>query len=807
MLTQPTLGSVTALSLREAVRAFTRQKSVFAVAVLTLALGLGLCTAMFCVVYGVILRPLSYGDPDRLVMAWAGYEGGASERDMFGEEALRQWRGTARAFDGVAGFRFATFTLLQRGEPASVEGAVVSPELFSVLTVPPEVGTVFGPELALAQGGKVALISYSLWRQRFGADPDVAGKPINLDGQIYTVTGVLPDDFDVPTQNTAVWVPLPPSSTNPSARARTLYVIGRLRPAVSLAEAQADADLVARHIATEHPDTHRGMRIHLVPFFEELVDDSRQAVVVAGAAAFLTLLICCANVSNLLLVRAIARRTEFATRLAIGAARKHLLSVVLIEGALLAVCGGIIGAGLTGWLIEALVRLSPVELPRAAAIGRGLQIPVAAGALIVVAALLVSIPAAWEVARSRLALNAVMGARATSRRFARQVIVALEIAIALTLVAGSGLMARTILALSTANPGWNTDRLHVATVVLPRNRYREPRQIRQFFETFLERLRAKPGVVSVAASSSVPATPIGFDVDLPIQVPGQETGNTGQAALRIVTPGLFRTLGIPVLEGRDLDELDGTPGLRRLVVNQSFVNRHLAGSPSVLGRQVVVGIFGPPQTYDIVGVVGDVRHYGMLHDAKPEFYVPFNSRPFFGMGVVVRTTGDPAAIAPVFRKELWALDPELPVASAASMDAIVKDTWKDRAVLTILLVSFTAIVVVMTIVGIFSVVRFSVSRQVRDIAIHLAVGARGDDVVRLVMGQSARPVAAGVVLGLVGAWMLGRGLASLIYGVSSSDPRVLLIGTTGVILVAALAAYLPSRRAATLDPVVALRVE
>lgn len=796
---------IAAFSLREAFRAVTRQKSTFAVAVLTLSLGLGLCTTMFCILYGVILRPLSYGDPRRLMMAWAGYEGGASERDLFGEQAVVEWRQTARAFEGVAGFRYTTFTLLQRGEPTSLEGAMVSAEFFSVLTVRPEVGAVFGPEVAQAEGGKVALIGDKLWRQRFGADPDVAGKPINLGGDIYTVTGVIPDDFDVPSQQTAVWIPLPPSSANAPARARSLMVVGRLRPSVNLTQGQADADVVARQLAAKYPDTHRGMRIHLVPFFDEMIKDSRPLVSVASAAAFLTLLICCAGVSNLLLVRAIGRRSEFATRLAIGAGRRHLLAGVFIESVLLTIGGGIVGAGLARWMIESLLRLSPVELPRAAAIGRGFQIPIIAGALIVVAALLVSMPAAWEVARSKLSLNAAIGARGTSRRFARQLIVALEIAIALTLVAGSGLMARTILALRDANPGWKTDHVLVASVMLPQNNYREPHQIRQLFETLVERLRATPGVVSVAASSSVPASPVGVDIDLPIQVPGHSTDNEGQAAVRIVTPGLFKTLGIPLLQGRDLDETDGNPQIRRLVVNQSFVRKYLPDS-SALGKQVVI-FLGAPQTYEIVGVVGDVHHYGMLQAPKPEFYIPFGGRPLAGMGVVVRTVGDPMAFVPAFRKHLWALDPALPVASTDSMEHIVRDTWSDRTFLTILIVCFTVVVVALTIVGVFSVVTYSVSRQIRELAIHMAIGAQKGDVVRLVMGQSARTVAAGVALGLVGAWMLGRGLASMMYGVSASDPRVLLVGAVGVVIVAGIAAYLPSRRAANIDPMIALRIE
>lgn len=797
---------ITTLSVREAIRAFTRQKSTFAVAVLTLGLGLGLCTAMLCVLYGIILRPLSFGDSERLVMAWASYEGGATARDSFTEQALVEWRQRGHTIDGLVAFRWTTFTLLERGEPASVEGALVTPDFFSVLSITPAAGAAFDRELAQSRGGKVAMISYTVWRQRFNADPDIAGKPMNLGGDIYTVTGVVPDDFDFPTQKTGIWAPLPSTAATTFAGARTLYLVGRLRPSVTLGEGQAEADNVARQLAAEFPDTNRGMRIQLVPFFEELTNQAWTLVTVGSAAAFLTLLICCANVSNLLLVRAIVRRSEFATRLAIGAGRRHLLAVVVVEGVVLAVVGGVLGGALGQWMIEALLRLSPIELPRAATVGRGLQIPLVAGGLVAVAALLVSAPAAWEVARSKLAMNAVVGARTTSRRFARQAIVAVEIAIALTLVAGAGLMARTIVALRDTNPGWRSDNVLAAVVALPRNKYREPQQMRQFFETLIERLRATPGVVSVGASSSLPAVPVGADVDLPIQVPGGSTPDGATAGVRFITPGLFSTLGIPVVLGRDIDDSDGSPTARRIVVNRTFVKRYLPDAPSAIGRQVVVSL-GGSQTYEIVGVVADVHHTGIFDAPKPEFFIPFASRPFYGMGIAVRTTGDPLAFLPVFRQALWGLDPALPVASADSMEDVVSNTWNDRTFLTIVIVSLSAVVVLLTVIGVFSVVRFSVSRQVREIAVHIAVGAQRRDVVRMVMGQAARPVAAGVILGLGGAWLIGRTLAGLMYGVSASDPRVLLAGTVGVVIVAAIGAYLPSRRAARLDPALALRLE
>ncbi len=799
--------SIAALSLRETFRASLRQKSTFGVAILTLALGIGVCTAMFCVLYGVMLRPLSYGDPHRLIFAWAGYDGGSTERDTFDQPTMEEWRRRSKTIEALAGFRFTTFTVLQRGDPASVEGAVVSPNLFSVLAIQPTAGRIFDEALTRSMGSKVAMISDRLWRQRFNADPEIGGKPINLGGDLYTIAGVVPDDFDIPTQKTAVWVPLPPP-TAAAARSKTLYLVGRLASSSDLPRAQAESDIVAKQLVAVYPEADRGLRIHLVPFFDELVKDSRQVVSVASIAAFLTLLICCANVSNLLLVRAIVRRPEFATRLAIGAARRHLLAVIFSEGVLLAFTGGIIGAVITRWAIEALVRFSPIELPRAAAIGRGMQVPIVAAVLSLVAAILISLPAAWEVGRAKLSVGSI-GTRTTTRRFAKQLIVAVEVAVALTLIAGSSLMAFTMLALRDSNPGWKSDHVLVATIALPRKAYREPHQIQQFFETLINRLRADPGVVSVGASSSVPATPIGADVDLPVQVPGHtggSVGNTGQAGLRIITPDLFKTLGIPVLQGREFDQSDGNPNSHRIIINQSFAKKYLSDAASVLGEQVIVDL-GTPQTYDIVGLVGDVHHYGILQDAKPEFYIPFASRPFFGMGVVVKTTGDPAAFESAFRKELWALNPDLPVASAETMEETVRATWNDRRMLTILMVSFSTVVVALTVIGVFSVVRFSVSRQVRELAIHMAVGAEGGDIVRLVMRQSTAPVVAGVALGLGGAWLLGRGLAGLMYGVSATDPRVLIAAAAGVMVIAGIAAYLPSRRAATLDPVVALRLD
>jgi hypothetical protein len=297
---------------------------------------------------------------------------------------------------------------------------------------------------------------------------------------------------------------------------------------------------------------------------------------------------------------------------------------------------------------------------------------------------------------------------------------------------------------------------------------------------------------------------MGVDVELPIQVPGRSA--PGQASIRLVTPGIFKTLGIPLIQGRDLDVADANPKVRRLIINRAFARKHLPDSPSVIGRQVVV-VLGAPQTYEIIGEVGDVHHYGMLREPSPEFYVPFASRPIAGMGIVVRTAGNPLAFAPAFRKQLWALDPALPVASTKAMADMVRDTWNDRTFLTLLIVCFAIVVVVSTVVGVFSLTTYAVSRQARDIAIHMAVGATSGDVIRLVMEQVARTVAAGVMVGLLGAWMFGQGLAALLYGVSASDPRVLVSGVVAVVVVAALGAYLPSRRAACVDPLIALRFE
>lgn len=796
------MSNLATLSLREALRGFARQKSLFATAVLTLVLGLSLCIAMVCVLYAVLLRPLSYGHTDRLVMAWAGYEGGASERDTFDAGALETWRQATHTLDGVAGVRYAQYTLLQRGEPTSLQGAVVSPELFSTLTLKAQVGQVFTPAMSVTEQGKVALLSHKLWRQRFDSSPNVAGTPVNLGDEVYTVVGVLPDGFDFPSNETAVWVPLPPGP----GQGRGLMVVGRLRDSVGIEQAQADTDAVARQLTAEAPDTRPGMRIHLVPFFDELTKESRPMLLVGAAAALLALLICCANISNLLLVRAIVRRSEFATRSAIGAQRRHLLGVVFAEGLVLAVCAGVASAVAARWLIVALLHLSPVELPRAATIGTGLQIPAIALVLLLVTTLLISLPAAWEVVRARLSLVPTQETRSTSRRFARQLIVTLQMAVALTLLAGAGLMTRSMLALRDADPGWKTDHLLVGQVFLPRRTYQTPPQMQQFFENFMQRLRGVPGVVSVAASSAVPATPLGIDVDLPIQVPGRVANSDGRGGIRAVTPGFFQTLGIPLIQGRHLDESDGDPQLRRIVVNQAFARQYLADAPSPIGRQVNV-FLGAPQAYEVVGVVGDVHHYGMLREPKPEFYMPLAIRPFSAMGIVVRTQGDPLVFAAEFRKQLWALDPELPIASLDSMENMVEATWSDRGFLTIMLGLFTLAVVVLTAVGVFSVVTFSVSRQVREIGIRMALGARGEDIVRMVMGQSARTVVAGVLLGLGGAWMLGRSLASLMYRVSASDPLVLAAGAIGLAVIAAVGTYLPSRRAARIEPAPALRIE
>src|ERR1700687_6124083 len=513
------------------------------------------------------------------------------------------------------------------------------------------------------------------------------------------------------------------------------------------------------------------------------------------------------TLGNLLLARAIQRRSEFAVRLALGARRRHLVGLVFAEALILAVSGGIAAAGLARWMIELLVRMTPIELPRSAEIGHGLQIPIVTVVLVLVAALLVSAPPALEVARSRQSAGAGMGSRATSRRFARQLMVAAEMAIALTLLVGAALMARTILALRGGNPGYRTDHLVALQIYLPKTKYREPPQIRQFFATFFERLRVTPGVAAVAASSGLPAGKAGIDFDLPIQVPGRATETSGQAAIRVVNPEYFKAMGIPVIQGRAFDDRDREPQSRKVMINRSFIKKFLPEAPSVVGRQLVVFLRGP-ETYEIIGAVADVHNDGMLGAApKPEFYLPFTAKPISGMGVAVRTSGEPVAFARVLRGNLWALDPDLPASSVDAMEHMVTTPFNDRSFLATLLVLFALVAVALTALGVFSVMSFSVSQQVREIGIRMAMGARSEEVLHLVMRQAARVALTGVAFGLCGAWLLGRGLASLIYGVSAADPWVFLGGAVFVGLVAALGAYLPSRWASRIDPVAALRIE
>jgi len=793
------------LSIREAVRGLARQKTISAIAVFTLTLGISMSAAMLCVVYGVMLRPLSYDGGRRLAVAWAGYEGALTERESFSEQALMQWREASRTLDGLAGFRYGQFTLLERGEPIDLQGAQVSPEFFSVLGARAAVGTTFDAQSVHGEHGRIVLLSHRLWRQRFAGDPAVAGQQVNLGGEIFTVSGVMPSDFDVPSQNVALWTPLPIDSMNTAASAaKTLMVIARLRPSVALAQAETDAAGIARHLAGEHAETHRGMRIHIVPFVDELTRESRPLLIVGTVAAWLVLLICADNVSHLLLMRTVVKRPEFATRIALGAPLTHVMGVVLAESLVLAVCSGIVGGALARWMIAMLVHWAPVDLPRASALGHGMQIPVVAGMSTAIAALLVSGPALWEVARCMRRPMASSGGRSTSRRVAGQLVVALQIATALTLVAGAGLMGRTLLELREANPGWNTDHLLAAQISLPASNYREPQQARQFYETFIERLRQTPGAVSVAASSALPAEPMGVDIELPIEVPGRS--DHGEASIRLVTPGLFRTLGIPVLQGRDLEDGDTDSRLRRMVVNRAFVKKHLPDSASVIGTRVIVTL-ATRETYEIVGEVGDVHHYGMLREPRPEFYLPFGSRPINSMGIVVRTADNPQAFAGTFRTQLRTLDPALPVASTKTMVDMVRDSWSDRTFLAALIGGFAAVVVVSTIVGVFSLMTYAVSRREREVAIHMAVGARPGEVIRLVMGDAVQLIVVGLVTGLAGAWIFGQSLRSLIYGIDAGDPRVLLIGVLIVVGVAGLGAYLPSRRAASVDPLIALRVE
>jgi putative ABC transport system permease protein len=804
-----------AQDVRYALRALAQQRTFACVAVFTLALGVGANTAIFSVVNAVLLRPLPYPAADRLVLVWTTTGSGQSAAAW--PEYL-DWRAQSRSFEEMAVARHQSVTMVGGAEPERVTGAFVTSTLFDLVGARAKLGRTFRPEETEPTTTQpVAVISHGLWARRFGSDPGILGRTLVLNGQPRAVIGVIGPEFESGRapfdgwfMGTEVWLPVADfPNANGLARGQTeLAVLARLRPGVTPAAAQADLAVVAQRLQKAYPDTHARRTVIVNPLHEELVSGVRPALLILLGAVALVLLIACANVANLLLARAAHRQRELALRSALGAGRRRLLAQLLTESMVLALAAGALGAVLGAFALRGLVALVPPNVGLPASLGIDHAALAFTAGLALLTGVVFGLVPALQASRPDLVAVLREGGRsvggAARRRFRDGLVVA-EIALSLVLLVGAGLLLRSVLALQDADPGFRADRLLTMEFRLPTSRYTQPAQMADFFRAILERMRAVPGVESVALVRAVPFSGNGgsgaYEVDgQPPPVPGREP----RTQTNIVSPGYFRTMGIPILQGRDVDERDRADSPPVAVVSATFARTVWPGQDA-LGKRF--RLKENARWLTVVGVAGDIKHGSFVDAPMPQAYTAHEQDPRIFACVVARTTGDPMAAAGPIRQAIWSVDAQQPVWRVRSMETLLAGARGPARALTILIAMFATVAMILAAVGIYGVMTYLVAQRTREIGIRMALGASARTVVGMVVGRGLALTLAAIAIGLAGAAALTRTLSTLLFGVGPLDPLTFVVAAAVLGGVALLAAWLPARRAARVDPVVALAEE
>jgi putative ABC transport system permease protein len=798
---------------RLALRALRRQPGFSAVAILTLALGIGATTAVFSIVYGVLLRPLPYPDADRLVRVYATRDGAqwtASPPDF------TDWRAQATSFEDLAALTTTSLALTGDGPARQHAGAQVTAAFFSVLGVAPALGRGFTEAHEVPGQDGVVVLSHALWSDQFGADPGVLGRTLRLDGVDYEVIGVMPPGFAEPGA-TELWVPLAFTADDLTTQrgAHYLDVYGRLRPDVTLERADREVHGLAARLDAAYPDANPGWRAQATSLRDALVGDVQRPLYAVLGAVGLVLLMTCVNVASLLLSRAVARDHEIAIRVALGVDRLRLVRSVLAESLVLALAGGALGVALATWGIEALARLAPADLPRMDQVGVN---PLVLGFTLGISgltALLFGAAPSFQLLRRREATAVVTGTRGgTAGRAAqrwRRALVTAQIACAVTLVAGAGLLIKSFGRLMATDPGFRPDGVLTFNLALP-DGY-APARVAAFASGVEERLRALPGVEDVGLVFGLPLSGLSFSISV-YALDGRTLTSAEQerlgAQIRFVTPGYFPTIGMTVLRGRGITPADGAGGRPVAVINETAARR-LFGDDDPIGRHLEfgtrMGLGGDRLNGEIVGVVRDVKDVALGNPARGHVYFAHAQWPVGFLQPVLRTGGDPEALATAARNAVAAVDPDVPVYRVRTLTQLRAASAARERFLMLVLGVFAGAALLLAAVGIYGVVAHAVAQRTRELGIRMALGARAADILWLVLRQGVFLGGTGAALGLVGALAASRVLEQLLYQVTPSDPATLALGAGGLLVVTLAATYLPARRAAGVDPVEALRHE
>ena len=799
--------------IRHGIRGMLKHSGFTLVAVVTLALGIGANTAIFSVVNAVLFRPLPYHEPERLVRIWETNLARGRELEMTSLSNLLDWQRQNRTLVDIAAWqRLTSLTLTSQMPALELRSSVVSANYFSLLGVPAALGRTFANEESTAAHTRVVVISNELWRSQFGADPRVSGRKIQLEKNDFQIIGVMPRGFKSPAGEADLWIPMN-SQPNEIDRGQTyLQVVGRLKPHFTLDQAQAEMDGVANELAAQFPNSNRGRGIRLVSLSEQTVGTVRRALLIVLGAVGLVLLVACANVANLFLVKAARRQHEIAIRAALGASNRRLAQQLLCESTMVALCGGLIGLVGAAGALELIKSLAPDQLPRLDEIGIDRATLLFTTGASLVTGVLAGLAPTLYVCRPNLndALKDNRSRAATGgwrRNRLQSAFVVAQVAVALVLLSGAALLIRSFVELTKVDPGFQTDGLLVARIALG-DEYREDNRQVTYFQELTNRLKSLPGVKDAAAVTVLPMNSFGIDFDVPYAPAEQaEPARTAapKAKFRAVTPDYFRTMGIPLIQGRDFLEQDRSDSPKVVVVNQLLAEHAWPGENPV-GKRLKF-VWANWQTYEVAGVVGNTKSYGLVEDWQPELFVPHAQIPYTVMNVVIRTTGDPAAMTAGTRDTILNQDPYQPPHSIVTMRDLISDSIaKERFAMTWLVV-LAAIALTLTSVGIYSVISHFTTQRTREVGIRLALGAQTMDVMTLVMRNGMTLALIGVAIGLAGSLTMTQLIKSLLFGVTPGDVTTLACVSALVMVVSILASYIPARRATRVDPLVAFKYE
>jgi predicted permease len=815
--------------IRYGLRQLIKHPAFTIIAVLTLALGIGANTAIFSVVNAILLKPLPFPQSDQLI-AFGMTDTRLKDQINLGSLSYPDFfdfRDQNRTLSSCAIYQDRSFALSAEEGATSLRGQKVSAEFFDVLGIKPQPGRAFTREDEQAGGGPggfKVIISHDFWRRHFGAEPNVIGRTIVLDRRTYTIWGVMPAGFQFPIQNDPIdfYVTIAEDAANPDGSqpqtkqrgSHSLRAIGRLKPDASVAQAQADLAAIAAALSKQYPESNTNFGVATRALREEMVGDVRTALYILFGAVLCVLLIANANVANLLLARASARGKEIALRAAMGASRLRIIRQLLTESLLLSALGGGAGLLLAQWGTEALIKTVPQNIPRistiqldATVLGFTLLVSLATGVIF-------GLVPAWQASHVDLNNSLKSGTRGGSGGEAkgrvRNALIMAEVAIALVLLISAGLLIQSFARLGRVQPGLRSERLLTARIGLPDVAYPKNENIIQFFEQFLPRIRALPGVESASAILPLPLSGSNMVTSFDDEEHPLPDGQRPGAPVRIIVNDYFKTMGIPVRQGRVFDERDRFDSTPVVIVNERFVQKYFAGR-NVIGKRIMPGFAADDsgeKMREIVGVVGNVKHLSLKNEDSPEMYLPHTQIPFGVMSLVVRTSvSNPNTLTNSIRKELAAMDATIPLTSVCVFDEYISRSLALPRFNTLLLSIFAGTALVLTAIGIYGVLAYSVAQRTSEIGIRIALGAGKSSIFRLIVGQAMTLVGISLVLGLAGAFAATRLLSSLLFGVGAADPGTFAGIVLLVSVVAFVAAWLPARRATRVDPIIALRTE